>query len=235
MLTIFLRAIILYLIMVLSMRALGKRQLGQYQPFEFAVTIIIADLIATPIGDVSTPLLQGVLPVAALFILHTLISFICYKSDKARSIISGRPAVIVRDGVIDRAEMQRLCLSLSDLLEALRQEGILSPSSVTTAVFEANGTISAFSDGSERPPTAQELNVATTPDHLPVVLVMDGRVQDDNLLEICLTREWLQSQLQCMGLTAKAIYLATLDDTGLLRAQTMDGAQLERNTKEAAS
>lgn len=234
MLTIFLRAVILYLIMVLSMRALGKRQLGQFQPYEFAVTIIIADLIATPIGDVSTPLLQGALPVAALFILHTLISFITFKSDKARSIISGRPAVIVRDGVIDRAEMKRLCLTLSDLMEGLRQQGILDPTSVSTAVFEANGTISAFPDGSERPPTAQEMNVATQPDHLPIVLVMDGRVQAGNLQENELTADWLEAQLQQHGLTPKAVYLATLDDEGQLKVQTMDDARMQIQTEEGS-
>ena len=84
MLIIFLRAIVLYTVMVITMRALGKRQLGQFQPYEFAVTIIIADLIATPIGDVSTPLMQGLLPVAALFIMHTFISCITFKSDKLR-------------------------------------------------------------------------------------------------------------------------------------------------------
>lgn len=235
MLTIFLRAVILYLIMVLSMRALGKRQLGQFQPYEFAITIIIADLIATPIGDVSTPLLQGVLPVAALFILHTLISFITFKSDKARSVISGRPAVIMRDGVIDRTEMKRLCLTLSDLLEGLRQEGILDPSSVSTAVFEANGTISAFPNGNERPPTAVELNVAARPDHLPIVLVMDGRVQTGNLRENNLSVDWLTAQLARSGLTPRVVYLATLDDDGLMQVQTMDDTRIQMKTKEVSA
>lgn len=224
MLTTFLRAVILYSIMVIAMRALGKRQLGQFQPYEFAVTIIIADLIASPIGDVSTPLMQGVLPVAALFIMHALIACITFKSDKARSLISGKPAVIVRDGVIDRTEMQRLCLTLSDLLEGLRQNGILDPTAVSTAVFESNGTISAFPDGRERPPTAQEMGVPTRPDHLPVMLVMDGRIQDCNLREHRLDATWLEQQLKRVGLVARQVYLAELDeDDDALRLQTMDG------------
>lgn len=227
MLTTFLRAVILYTIMVITMRALGKRQLGQFQPYEFAITIIIADLIASPIGDVSTPLMQGVLPVAALFIMHTLISFITFKSDKARSLISGKPTIIMRDGAIDRQEMQRLCLTLSDLLEGLRQNGILDPASVSTAVFESNGTISAFPNGSERPPTAQEMGVATKPDHLPIVLVMDGRVQDCNLREHQLNLPWLNRQLQRVSLTPKQLYLATLDDDGLMRIQTIDGVRMQ--------
>lgn len=227
MLTTFFRAIILYSVMVIAMRALGKRQLGQFQPYEFAVTIIIADLVATPIGDVSTPLLQGLLPIAALFLMHTLISFITFKSDKARSLISGRPAIIVQDGVIDRAEMQRLCLTLSDLMEGLRQNGILDPTSVSTAVFESNGTISAFPDASERPPTAQEMGMQVPPDHLPLVLVMDGRVQNGNLREHQKNPAWLSRQLQRVSLTPKQIYLATLDDANLLRLQTMDGVRMQ--------
>lgn len=227
MLTTFLRAAILYSVMVVAMRALGKRQLGQFQPYEFAITIIIADLIASPIGDVSTPLLQGLLPIAALFIMHTLISFITFKSDKARSLISGKPAIIVRDGVIDRDEMQRLCLTLSDLLEGLRQNGILDPASVGTAVFESNGTISAFPDGNERAPTAAELGMAIQPDHLPIVLVMDGRIQDCNLREHDMNAAWLSRQLQRVSLTPKQVYLATLDDSGAMRIQTMDGVRIQ--------
>lgn len=232
MLTTFFRAIVLYTVMVVAMRALGKRQLGQFQPYEFAVTIIIADLIATPIGDVCTPLLQGILPVAALFIMHTLISYITFRSDKLRSIISGRPTIIVRDGTIDRVEMQRLCLSLSDLLEGLRQQGILDPTSVSTAVFEANGTISAFPDGSERAPTAEEMGVTARADHLPVVLIMDGRIQSGNLRENTLELAWLDEQLRRIPLPQKNIYLATLDDGGLMRIQTSDGMRIEIPTDQ---
>lgn len=226
-LTTFFRAIILYSIMVIAMRALGKRQLGQFQPYEFAVTIIIADLIASPIGDESTPLLQGVLPVAALFIMHALISWITFKSDKLRSIISGRPAIIVRDGIIDRAEMQRLCLTLSDLMEALRQQGILDPASVSTAIFEANGCISAFPDGTERPPTAQEMSIETQPDHPPIVLIMDGRIQSGNLKENQLTEQWLNEQLRKAALGPEAVYLAAINDDSMLRIQTTDGMRIE--------
>ena len=234
MLTTFIRSIILYSIMVITMRALGKRQLGQFQPYEFAVTIIIADLIATPIGDVSTPLLQGVLPVAALLIMHTLIACITFRSDKMRSFISGRPSVIVQDGVIDVREMQRLCLTLSDLMEGLRQQGILDPANVSTAVFEANGTISAFAGGAERPATAREMNIATTADHLPVVLIMNGHIQTGNLREHNLTPEWLLARLKPLSLTPKEIYIATLNDQSDLQIQTMAGKCLQLTAKGGA-
>ena len=127
MFTLFFRAMLLYAVMILSMRALGKHQLGEFQPYELAFTILLADIISGPIGGVNTPLLYGLLPVAAVIVLHGILTLICMKSDRMRAIISGKPAVVVSRGVINRKELNRLCLSLSDLLEGLRSAGYLDP------------------------------------------------------------------------------------------------------------
>ena len=152
MFTMFFRAMFLYGVMILTMRLLGKRQLGEFQPFEFALTILLADIISGPIGSVSTPLLYGVLPVMAVIVVHGVLTIACMKSDKLRAVISGKPTLVISRGVIDRKELNRLCLSLSDLLEGLRGAGFLDPTEVGTAVVEANGTISAFADAQKRPP-----------------------------------------------------------------------------------
>ena len=128
MFTLFLRALILYVVMIVTMRGLGKRQLGQFQPYEFAMAILLADLISTPMESVSTPLLYGILPVMALFAVHSLITLLSLKSDRVRAFVSGKPSVIISRGVINERELKRLCLSLSDLLEGLRNVGILDPS-----------------------------------------------------------------------------------------------------------
>ena len=117
MLTVFLRAAILYALMVLVLRAMGKRQMAGLQPFELATTIVIADLISTPMGEVSTPLLHGVLPVAALFVMQGIMSVLCVKFDKVRSILSGRPCVLVSKGVINERELAKLCIGVTDLIE----------------------------------------------------------------------------------------------------------------------
>ena len=95
MLTILIRAILLYFILTLSMRAMGKRQLGQFQPYEFVMAMLIANLIATPMSDVSTPLMHGILPVAALYITHALITLLCMRSDRMRAFICGKPSLII--------------------------------------------------------------------------------------------------------------------------------------------
>ena len=135
MFTLFFRGMILYIAMILTMRALGKRQLGQFQPYEFAMTILLADVISAPMESVSTPLLHGLLPVAAMIVVYGVITLCSMKSDRLRAFFSGKPAVVVRRGEIDRAELNRLCLSVSDLLEGLRGAGFLDPADVGTVRF----------------------------------------------------------------------------------------------------
>ena len=159
MLTVFLRAAILYALMVLVLRAMGKRQMAGLQPFELATTIVIADLISTPMGEVSTPLLHGVLPVAALFVMQGIMSVLCVKFDKVRSILSGRPCVLVSNGVINERELAKLCIGVTDLIEGIRAAGILNPAECGTAVMESNGAITAFPRSSCRPPTNAETGV----------------------------------------------------------------------------
>jgi len=179
--TLFLRGAILYIVMILAMRGMGKRQMGEFQPYEFAMTILLADVISAPMESVATPLMHGLLPVAAMFTVHGIISLASMKWDRFRAIVSGKPTVVVTRGKIDQRELDRLCLSLSDLLEGLRGAGFMNPSEVGTAVVEANGSISAFADGSTRSPRNSEMNIDPGYEGLPLMLVTDGKIQPGNL------------------------------------------------------
>lgn len=224
MFTLFLRAMFLYAVMIITMRVLGKRQLGEFQPYEFALTILLADIISGPIGSVSTPLLYGLLPVAAVIVLHGILSIACLKSDKIRAVVSGKPTLVINRGVIDRGALDRLCLSLSDLLEGLRGAGFLDPTEVGTAVVEANGTISAFQTALCRPPKAEELNLNPGYEGIPMLLIMDGRIQEHNLYQTSRDAAWLRELLDARGLAVEAVYLANLDTQGRMTLQLMDGA-----------
>lgn len=226
MLTLFLRAMLLYIVLIVTMRALGKRQLGEFQPYEFALTILLADIISGPIGSVSTPLLHGLLPVAAVIVVHGVLSIACLKSDRIRAVVSGKPTLVINRGVIDRRALNRLCMSLSDLLEGLRNAGYLDPTQVGTALVEANGAISAFDASDQRPPTTQELNVQTGYEGLPMLLVMDGRAQVNNLAIAQRDENWLKQLLSARGLSPEAVYLATLNTQGQMTLQLMDGCIL---------
>ena len=223
MFTLFFRGMILYIAMIFTMRALGKRQLGQFQPYEFAMTILLADVISAPMESVSTPLLHGLLPVAAMIVVYGVITLCSMKSDRLRAFFSGKPAVVVRRGEIDRAELNRLCLSVSDLLEGLRGAGFLDPADVGTAIVEANGSISAFAKSEERPPTAREMGVSTPYEGMPLVLIMDVRIQPDNLRATGKDESWLNRLLKARSLTVETVFFSSLNTEGEMLIQPMTG------------
>lgn len=233
MFTLFLRAMLLYIAMIVTMRALGKRQLGEFQPYEFALTILLADIISGPIGSVSTPLLYGLLPVAAVMVVHGVLSIACLKSDRIRAVVSGKPTLVVNRGVIDQGALNKLCLSLSDLLEGLRGAGYLDPTRVGTAVVEANGTISAFDPAEQRPPGMREMGLSCAYEGLPAILIMDGRVQDNNLKLTGRDERWLRAMLSARGLAPESVYLASLDTQGRMTLQLKDGGLLRFQAMEA--
>ena len=223
MFTLFFRGMILYIAMIFTMRALGKRQLGQFQPYEFAMTILLADVISAPMESVSTPLLHGLLPVAAMIVVYGVITLCSMKSDRLRAFFSGKPAVVVRRGEIDRAELNRLCMSVSDLLEGLRGAGFLDPADVGTAIVEANGSISAFAKSEERPPTAREMGVSTPYEGMSLVLIMDGRIQPDNLRATGKDEAWLNRLLKARSLTVETVFFSSLNTEGEMLIQPMTG------------
>lgn len=222
MFTLFFRAMLLYAAMILTMRVLGKHQLGEFQPYELAFTILLADIISGPIGGVQTPLLYGLLPVAAMVVVHGILTVACMKSDRIRAIVSGKPTVVISRGVIDRNELNRLCISLSDLLEGLRSAGYLDPAQVGTAVIEANGAITAFPAPEHRPVETGDLRVDAEYEGLPLALIMDGRVQENNLRAAGRDRKWLEALLKARGTACGNVYLASLDTAGTLHVQLRD-------------
>ena len=232
MFTLFFRAMILYAVMIAAMRLMGRRQLGEFQPYEFALTILLADLISSPMESVSTPLLHGLVPMAALLTVHGTITVLSLKSDRVRAFVSGKPVVVVSQGVIDREQLDKLSLSLSELLEGLREAGALDPAEVGTAVFEADGKITAFPTCDKRPPTTAELGLRAVETGLPLALVMDGRIQAHNLKQSGRDEAWLRAALSRRGTSPEAVYFATLDAASRLRVQTMRGEVFELGAGE---
>ncbi len=227
MFTLFIRGALLYLAMILVMRGLGKRQLGEFQPFELAMTILLADVISAPMESVSVPLLNGLLPVAAMFVVHGLISYLSARFDGVRAVVSGKPTVVINKGVVDRDALDKLCLSLSDLLEGLRGAGYLNPVEVGTAIVEANGGISAFPDSRFRSPSTREMGIQTVYEGQPLMLILDGRVQEANLRRSGRNALWLEKLLADRGLKPEQVYIAALDTKGQLTLQLMRGGELK--------
>ena len=215
MLTVFVRAVILFLTSVLAMRMMGKRQVGQLQPFELVVAIMIAELAATPMGSVGVPLLYGLLPMAALIIFHGVLSFVGMKSERFRAWLCGRPTVLIRNGVICEKQLRKSSFTLNDLMEELRMGGMLDPAEVGTAVLETSGAVSVFPKAQCRPVSPQDLGLKVPSQGLPLPLVMDGKVERNNLPLCGKDEGWLFSQLKKLGYSdVRKVLLCYLDTDG---------------------
>ena len=213
MLTVFIRSVLLVCLAVCALRLMGKRQVGQLQPFELVIAIMIADLAATPMESLDTPLWRGVVPMAALVMLHQICSLLSLKSQKMRRFFSGSPTIIIRDGRIDYQALEKLCFNLNDLLEELRSSGILSPTEVGTAIMETSGKLSVFPTGQNRPVTPRDLQLTTGYEGIPLTLVLDGRVEGGNLTLCRKDRPWLERQLRQMGFAQTSQVLLCYIDT----------------------
>ena len=199
MLTIFTRSVLLYIASLLAMRAMGKREVGQLMPFELVVVIMIAELAATPMGGVGIPLLYGILPMIALVVCHGLITALCMKWQPFRAWMSGQPTVLIRNGVICEKQMRKTSMDLNDLMEAIRTAGILDPSEVGTAILEPGGQVNVFPKADFRSVSPDDLGLTVPRDGLPLPLVMDGVIQQDNLKRGKLTESWLRETASNCG------------------------------------
>lgn len=221
MLITFIRTIILYILVVIVMRIMGKRQIGQLQPFELVVTIMLSDLAAIPMQNVGVPLLTGIIPIITILLLQIVFSFVNLKSEKARGIICGTPSVIIENGKIIESELQRLQYSVNDILEQLRSKNCSSISDVEFAILETNGQLSVIPKSQKRPITPSDLNISTNYEGLPINLIIDGTVNYDNLKKANLTEEWLRNELKKFNINEfNEVLLCSLDTNGALHFQS---------------
>ena len=196
MLTIFLRAVLLYGISIFALRMMGKRQIGQLQPYELVAALLVADLAAGPIAGSETPLLYGIIPIAALMLVHSFLSLLGLKFPAFRKLINGSACILIENGQIKYKELSRVCLTVSDLLEDIRENGILSISDVQTAVLETNGTLSVFPRAAARPLTPKDMNVTPEEESLPITLIADGDIRQSALRDCGISPENLRKQLR---------------------------------------
>lgn len=219
MIAILVRSVLLVCFAVLAMRLMGKRQIGQLQPFELVIAIMIADLASTPMESLDTPLWRGVMPLFTTVALHQLFTLLSLKSQKLRAFFSGRPTVVIRDGLIDDKALEKLCFNLNDLLEELRAGGVLTPTEVGTAIMETSGKLSVFPKSQHRPLTPSDMQIPTGYEGIPLTLVMDGKISKSNLPLCKKDEKWLTSQLGKLGFSSpENVLLGYMDTDGKLTA-----------------
>lgn len=215
MLTLFYRTLILYLIVIAALRIMGKRQLGELQPSELVVAIMISDLAAIPIEDGEKSIWMGMVPILTLVAAEILLSILEIKSEAFRTIITGRPSVIIRNGKLQIKVLKKLRLSLDDVLEQLRLMGYSQITEVDTAMLETNGQISVIPVEKDRPLTCEDLNINVPQTHLPHTLIADGKVRQSGLIAAKMSRDKFDKLLKKHKIESpKEVFYMNITDDG---------------------
>ena len=214
MMTAFVRTVILYFLIMFGLRLMGKRQIGELEPSELVLTMMISDLATVPMQDFGIPLLAGVIPILTLLALSMLLSQLSLRYLRFRALVCGTPAVLIRDGTLQQEAMRKNRYTLDELLEELRGQGIASIEDVKYAVLENSGQLSVLPWSWRQPPTAAQLGLEVEDDTtLPVVLVNDGRVLRKNLAACGKDEQWLLQTLRGENLSSpREVFLLTLDE-----------------------
>lgn len=222
MLTVFTRAIIIYVFLLIAMRLMGKKQLGELQPFEFAITLIVAELACIPMSDTQVPVLYGLVPIFTLFIIEFVFTKAVKHSIRIRKLVNGKPVIVMTPQGIDYKAISRLDMTISDLMEALRGNGCFSPSEVQYAIAETNGDISVVQKGGDGSPRTV----------LPYTLVCEGKTMSENLEKAGFSQDGLTAFLSGKALKPKDVLLLTAEKDGEYYLQPIKGACETGNSKE---
>lgn len=214
MLTVFIRVLIIYIAVLIFLRLMGKRQIGEMQPYEVVITLIIADLATLPMSDTNIPLLHGILPLAILVLIHFAITFLARKSVAVRRLMSGKPVVVISPEGIMYQALKDLNMNVDDLLESMRQCNYYSFDQVLYAIVETNGKISVIPTSANAPATAQDVGKQNPPAQIPHVMIADGKLIKDEIKSSQISNKQLSKILDKLKLTMKNLLVFTIDDDG---------------------
>ena len=208
------RTVILYLLIIVGLRLLGKHQLGELEPSELVLALIIADLASVPMQDNGIPLLSGIIPIVVLLCLDLILSVAAMSSVKFRALICGRPSIVIEKGKLVQTALRKNRFTIDELMEELRCKGYTDLSQIKYAILETNGQLSVLPYANQKPPTARDLKVSVEEGGLPRVVVSDGRLLEQNLRALGHDRPWLNQQLTRRGCKdISKVFLLLVDET----------------------
>lgn len=214
MLIAYLRSILLYLALLITVRLMGKRQLGEMEPSEFVVSMLLANLATIPMQDPALPLSAGLVPILTVLALELILSWLCLHSIRIRKLLCGKPVILIEEGRLLQRNLQAARITLDELTELLREQGILRLESVRYAILETNGQVSVIPCGADRPPTCRECGIEAEEELLPCTLISDGRVLHTNLRLSGRDDRWLERELRRRGCAVSEVMLMTVDRHG---------------------
>ncbi len=211
---VLIRACFLYILITFSLRLMGKHQLGELQPSELVVTILISNIAAIPVEDSSVPMIMGVVPILTLVCLDVIVSAIMLKFPKFRRMIIGSPRVIMSEGVIMQKEMKRLRYTVDDLVEAMREEQIFDINEIYYAIVETNGKIHFLKKKDFQSAEKADVGCGGSSSDPPAVIIRDGREDEEQMKRMGLGMGWLKELLRQQELSVKDVFLMTADKNG---------------------
>lgn len=215
--TLFIRTVVLYLCVVASMRIMGKRQLGELQPSEFVVALMISELASIPLGENDVPLIHGIIPILALVMMELIFSVLVIKSEFMRRIITGSPIQIIKNGELIMKRLRGLRICIDDVMEQLRLAGYSSISQIDSAIIETNGQLSIIPKEEERPVVCRDLKLSPPQTHVPHTIISDGVLRRKNLEGAGLSEKWLKKKLAKYNITdySQVAFLSITDEKEL--------------------
>ncbi|MDU7241372.1 DUF421 domain-containing protein [Clostridium sp.] len=210
---VLIRTIFLYALVIFVIRLMGKRQIGELQPYEFVITIMISDLAALPMQDTRLPLILGVIPILTLLFIKTALSLIQLKSQKARKILEGEPCILINRGKINFETLKRQQINLDELMEEIRLAGYFDLSEIEFGILENNGQMSFLTSNKSSGGSSDSQNTSSSKPRLPIIYVLDGRINRNALTSGNKTDEWVQNELKKHKVNSIKDVLIAMTDT----------------------
>ena len=210
----FVRGVILYILLVAVIRMMGKRQVGQMEPSEFVVTMMVADFAAIPLEKADIPLYTGVIPILTVLGMELVLSGLSMGSVAFRKIVCGKPVILIENGRILQNNLRRTRVTMDELTGHLREKDVMDLASVQYAILETNGNLSVFAYTKDAPVTARDAGITVQEQYLPVTIISDGKLQKDNLALTGRNEAWLQKELKKQKAKVEETWLLTVDKAG---------------------
>ncbi len=214
MLLTFFRTIILYILVLVVMRFMGKREIGQLQPFELAISIMIADLATIPMAESGIPITSGIIPILGLLVMHLTISLINLKSIKAREIICGKPSILIYRGKIQEDKLKKERFTINELEEKLRDQNIFNIGDVEYAILETSGQVTVIQKPNKRTTIPEDFGIMPEYEGISYDLVVDGKIMRENLQKLDKDYNWLVKQVEPYEIMPEQALLVTIDGKG---------------------
>ncbi len=216
MLLTYIRTIVLYLVLIAVIRMMGKRQVGEMEPSEFVVTMLVANLASIPMQDGGIPLYSGLVPILTVLGVELILTALSMHSVKLRQLLCGKPVILIENGKILQKNLRSTRVTLDELSELLRGKDVLTPETVQYAILETNGNLSVFPFPEEKPASAKDAKITPSQQFLPYTLIADGYLYRDNLRLVGKDDRWLCRQLEKRKATVASTWLMTVDEAGTI-------------------